>query len=73
MRVASAVAATRPTFEAAVDAIFAASYTSRYAMVSPTRDTDRERRDPALNQDPDRARRASNAVFGVGACIDIPT
>ena len=41
-------------------------------MVIPMGDTDRERREPALNRDVDRARRASNVAFGGNACIDVP-
>ena len=63
-RVASAAAATRPTSEAAVDAMFAANCACRCAMVSPKGDTDRDHREPAPDGDDDRVRHAANAVFG---------
>ena len=73
LRIASAVATTRPTSEAAVDAIFASSCACRCARVSPTGDTDRVRHGPVPDEDVDQARRASNVVFGAVACVEVPT
>ena len=72
LRVASAVAATRPTSEAAVHAIFAASCACRCAMVNPMGDTDRDRREPTPDLDVDRACRVLNAVFGASVCVEVP-
>ena len=52
--------------------MFAANCTWRYAMVSPIGDTDRDRREPALDGDNERVRRAVNAVFDAKVCVDVP-
>ena len=72
LRVASAVAATCPTPEAVVDAIWAASCACLYAMVSPTGDTERERRGLTLSSVGEQMRRLSNVVFGTNVYVDVP-
>ena len=73
LRIASAVAATRPTSDAVVDAICVANCACLCAIINPMGEIEFEQREPALDLDSERVRRLSNVVFGANVCVVVPS